>query len=70
MDKYYTTQPEKNNTYDCIKYLKNEGYQIIATTPHKSDINLKDFETKNNKINYLNHRTLWIIKRALSLKIK
>ena len=49
MDKYYTTQPEKNNTYDCIKYLKNEGYQIVNTTPHKSDINLKDFETKNNK---------------------
>ena len=41
---------KKNNTYDCIKYLKNEGYQIIATTPHNSDINLNDFDTKNNKI--------------------
>ena len=41
---------KENNTYDCIKYLKNEGYQIIATTPHKSDINLNDFDAKNNKI--------------------
>ena len=40
---------KKNNTYDCIKYLKNEGYQIIATTPHYSDINLNDLDTKNKK---------------------
>ena len=43
------TQKE-NNTYDCIKYLKNDGYQIIATTPHNSDVNLNDLDTKKNKI--------------------
>ena len=36
--------------FELIKYLKNEGYQIIATTPHNSDINLNDLKTKNNKI--------------------
>ena len=41
---------KENNTYDCIKYLKNEGYQIIATTPHNTDTNLNDLKTKNNKI--------------------
>ena len=29
---------EENNTEKCIKKLKEEGYQIIATTPQNSDI--------------------------------
>jgi tRNA (guanosine-2'-O-)-methyltransferase len=36
------------NTYDsvtnCIDTLKNQGYQIIATTPHENDCLLEDFD--------------------------
>ncbi len=36
------------NTYDsvttCIDALKNQGYQIIATTPHEEDCLLEDFD--------------------------
>ena len=62
---------KKNNTFNCIKYLKNEGYQIIATTPHKSDITLNDFDTKNNKIALLLGTELTgLSKEALSLADK
>lgn len=29
---------------DCIKHLKNSGYQIIATTPHDNSTMLHDFD--------------------------
>lgn len=32
----------ENNTIDTCKHLKEKGYQIIATTPHKNDQNLND----------------------------
>ncbi len=36
------------NTYDsvtnCIDTLKNQGYQIIATTPHEKDCLMEDFD--------------------------
>ena len=41
---------EKNNTITCIENLKNQGYQIIATTPHKADITLEEVDIVNNKI--------------------
>lgn len=28
----------ENNTINCIKKLKNKGYKIVATTPHKNDV--------------------------------
>jgi len=28
----------------CIRGLKNQGYQIVATTPHKNDTLLQDFD--------------------------
>ena len=41
---------KKNNTKICIEKLKKQGYQIIATTPHKSDITLDEVDIENNKI--------------------
>ena len=41
---------EKNNTKICIENLKKQGYQIIATTPHNSDITLDEVDIENNKI--------------------
>lgn len=32
-----------NNTEECLKYLKSEGYQIIATSPHSNSSLLHNF---------------------------
>ncbi len=33
-----------NSTKECINNLKENGYQIIATTPHNNSTELKDFD--------------------------
>lgn len=33
-----------NNTLDCIRSLKEKGYRIVATTPHKDDCNIEDLK--------------------------
>lgn len=33
-----------NNTTDCLEHLKNQGYQIIATTPHNDSCLLDEFK--------------------------
>lgn len=37
LNRYHTVK-------DCIKNLKSQGYQIVATTPHKNDCQLQDFD--------------------------
>jgi tRNA (guanosine-2'-O-)-methyltransferase len=32
----------ENNTLDCINKLKQKGYRIVATTPHKNGYNIED----------------------------
>ena len=39
----------KNNTIDCIKSLKNKGYRIIATSPDKSQKDLKNYDLSKGK---------------------
>lgn len=34
---------EENNTERCLRYLREQGYQIVATTPHEEDVSLSDF---------------------------
>lgn len=38
---YKYNKPE-NNTRECLQQLKNEGYRIIATTPHKNGASPED----------------------------
>ncbi|MGZ6540211.1 MAG: TrmH family RNA methyltransferase, partial [Bacteroidia bacterium] len=38
----YKYRKEENNSLDCIKKLKEQGYRIVATTPHEKDCNLED----------------------------
>ncbi len=40
LNKY--NNPEKDNLLDCYKSLRNQGYKIIATTPHEQDQDLND----------------------------
>jgi tRNA (guanosine-2'-O-)-methyltransferase len=35
---------DKNTTKDCLTRLKNEGYQIIATSPHNNTCTLHDLD--------------------------
>ena len=41
---FHQYNEDKNNTLDCIKNLKTEGYQVIATTPHNDSCVLHDFD--------------------------
>ncbi len=41
---------KKNNTLDCLKALKKQGYRIVATSPHTNDINLDELDIKEGKI--------------------
>ena len=43
---------EKNNTKLCIENLKKQGYLIIATTPHNSDITLNEVGSHTLPSNY------------------
>ena len=38
-----------NNTLQCIQKLKKQGYRIVATTPHKNDCNLQDYDLTKGK---------------------
>jgi tRNA (guanosine-2'-O-)-methyltransferase len=38
-----------NNTLDAIHALKDKGYRIIATSPHKNDIDLHHFDLELGK---------------------
>jgi tRNA (guanosine-2'-O-)-methyltransferase len=37
-------QEKENNTQDCLDVLRNDGYQIIATTPHNESCMLHEFD--------------------------
>ena len=52
-EKWITTKRHntyKENSTRAIKYLRNKGYKIIATTPHNADSNLYDLDIKKGKI--------------------
>lgn len=39
----------KNNSLQAIQKLKREGYRIVATSPHSTDIELPDFDISKGK---------------------
>lgn len=41
---FHRYNEDKNNTTDCLENLRNQGYQIIATTPHNDSCLLHDFD--------------------------
>lgn len=40
----------ENNTLEAINSLKKQGYRIVATTPHKDDIDLDNFSLEKGKV--------------------
>ena len=45
--KYNKTE---NNTLEAIKKLRESGYRIVATTPHKKDVDLESFDLRKGKV--------------------
>lgn len=41
---FHNYKKDTNNTEDCFHNLRQEGYQIIATTPHNDSCYLHDFD--------------------------
>ncbi len=41
---------KENNTLEAIEKLRKNGYRIIATTPHKDDVDLENFDFEKGKM--------------------
>jgi tRNA (guanosine-2'-O-)-methyltransferase len=41
---------KENNTPDALKLLKERGYRIVATTPHKNDVTLEDLSIEKGPV--------------------
>lgn len=39
-----------NNTLEAIQNLRDKGYRIVATTPHKGDVELENFDLNKGKL--------------------
>lgn len=39
----------ENNTLKAIQSLKNQGYRVVATTPHTNDVELRNFDIEKGK---------------------
>ncbi|MCK5198001.1 MAG: RNA methyltransferase [Spirochaetales bacterium] len=44
---------EKNNTIHAIEALKDQGYRVVATSPHADDIDLEEFDLTRGKAVFL-----------------
>lgn len=42
----YYNKREGNNTIECYEELRDEGYQLIATTPHADDVTIDEISIK------------------------
>ncbi len=40
----------ENNTLEAINKLRSQGYRIVATTPHRDDVELKEFDLSRGKV--------------------
>ena len=45
----YRYNQKKNNTQNTIQQLKAKGYRIVATSPHKNDLPLEQFDLTKGK---------------------
>lgn len=50
----------------CITDLKQQGYQIIATTPHTNDCNLEDFDVTKKSCFFFGRETEGLSKEVLN----
>ncbi len=43
LDVHRHNKPDTNNTLEAYRQLREKGYRIVATTPHKKQVSLPDF---------------------------
>ena len=46
----YKYNSEEHNSLSALKNLKEQGYRIVATTPHRDDVLLRDFDIEKGKV--------------------
>ena len=46
-----------NSITDCITAIKAQGYQVVATTPHAQDCDLKDFDISKKSCFFFGRET-------------
>lgn len=46
-----------DSTEDCINSIKDKGYQIVATTPHRNDLLLQDFDVTKKSCFFFGRET-------------
>lgn len=59
LNRYHTVK-------SCINNLKQQGYQIVATTPHKIDCNLDDFDVTKKSCFFFGRETEGLSKEVLN----
>lgn len=59
--------PDQDNTVACINSLKNEGFQVVATSPHNHDVELPDFEITQPTAFLFGTETEGLSEKALAL---
>ena len=47
--KLYKYNQSTNNTLEAYRILREKGYRIVATTPHKDEVSLHDFDLDKGK---------------------
>lgn len=55
-----------NSVKDCLHSLKNQGYQIVATTPHTDDCLLKDFDISKKACFFFGRETEGLSQEVLN----
>jgi tRNA (guanosine-2'-O-)-methyltransferase len=54
-----------NSVNECIKSLKEKGYQIVATTPHTNDCELHNFDVTKKSCFFFGRETQGLSKEVL-----
>lgn len=54
-----------DSVLDCIKDMRSKGYQIVATTPHKKDCLLKDFDVTKKSCFFFGRETEGLTQEVL-----
>jgi len=66
----YRYNENGNNTVRCIKSLKDQGYQIVAASPHETDIVIQDLDITEKTALLFGTELEGLSKRALEMADK
>jgi len=59
-----------NNTKSCIDDLKQNSYQIVATTPHTNDCDLIDFDISKKSCFFFGRETEGLSQYVIQIAFK